>query len=95
MADISRIAGQLRGQFPRELPRLNDLQPPKLPQGIPGGEGDERSGTTRAAGGADFKETLGGLLQDVDHIQKVAHESGQRMLTFAIPKLHIYSLFFF
>ncbi len=55
----------------------------KLPQEIPREEKPEE-----VKGAVKFQETLQGLVNDVDKMQKTAHESSRRMLTGEIEDVH-------
>ncbi|HEB85004.1 MAG TPA: flagellar hook-basal body complex protein FliE [Bacteroidetes bacterium] len=66
-----------------EIPSVGPLRG-KFPQEIPR-EG-EKAG--KPEGAAGFQETLKGLVQDVDRMQKTAAESTQRLLTGQIEDVH-------
>jgi flagellar hook-basal body complex protein FliE len=78
MADGASI-GAIQGHFPSELPRLGSL---------PDMNGFTNGSSAKKVGGPGFGETLGGLVQNVDSIQKNAHEATRRLLTGEIEDVH-------
>ncbi len=79
MADGIGIQG-LVGNFPSELPSVGRLPEVDTSQ--------TTSSPHRTSGGPGFGETLGGLIHNVDAIQKSAHEATRRMLTGEIEDVH-------
>ena len=78
MLDASSI-GAIQGRFPSELPRLGNF--PDMNSVTPGQESE-------SVRGPGFCDTLGGLLHDVDSIQKSSNEATRRMLTGEIEDVH-------
>jgi flagellar hook-basal body complex protein FliE len=77
--DLNQI-GPIQGRFPTELP-----------QRLGGLEELTRSRSLEPARSEDiptFGETLSNFIQDVDTMQKTAHESTRRMLTGEIEDVH-------